>query len=86
MRRARSVVALALVAALATRDVARAKGGGAGDEVELGRRFFLEARSQLPLVDDPAVVEYVERIGSHLVATLGSQQFDYHFYVVSSRP
>jgi predicted Zn-dependent protease len=80
VRRARSVVALVLAAALATHDAARA--AGAGDETELGRRFFLEARSQLPLVDDPAVTEYVDRIGSRLVATLGSQQFDYHFYVV----
>jgi predicted Zn-dependent protease len=53
-----------------------------GGEAELGRRFFLAARSQLPLVQDPAVTEYVERVGQRLVGTLGAQQFDYHFYVV----
>jgi predicted Zn-dependent protease len=53
------------------------------DERRLGRRFFLEARSQLPLVEDPAVVSYVERLGQRLVAALGPQAFDYHFYVVA---
>jgi beta-barrel assembly-enhancing protease len=56
--------------------------GAAITERELGRRFFLEARSQLPLLDDPAATAYVERLGKRLVKTLGSQQFDYHFYVV----
>jgi len=55
---------------------------GAGDESELGRRFFLEARASLPLIDDPAITGYVERIGQRLVTTLGAQQFDYRFYVV----
>lgn len=71
---------LAAVLALAV-----AAGGAAArgtTERELGRRFFLEARSQLPLVEDPAVSEYVARLGRRLVATLGAQQFDYHFYVV----
>jgi predicted Zn-dependent protease len=52
------------------------------DERELGRRFFLEARSQLPLVQDAAVEEYVRRVGAKIVRTLGAQQFDYTFYVV----
>jgi predicted Zn-dependent protease len=57
---------------------------GTGAEEELGRRFFLSARSQLPLVDDPAVSEYVEGLGRKLVATLGSQPFEYRFFVVRS--
>src|SRR5262249_23365728 len=58
--------------------------GAAGGEAELGRRFLLEARSQLPLIEDPAVTEYVERVGRRLVGVLGPQQFDYRFYVVQS--
>ncbi len=54
-----------------------------GSERELGRRFFLEARSQLPLVDDPALTEYVNRLGQKLVASLGPQEFDYRFFVVA---
>jgi predicted Zn-dependent protease len=55
---------------------------GSIDERELGRRFLLEARGELPLVDDPAVTAYVERIGRKLIPALGPQGFDYHFYVV----
>jgi predicted Zn-dependent protease len=56
----------------------------AASERELGRRFLLEARSQLPLVEDPAVVEFVQRVSKRIVDTLGPQEFDYRFYVVQS--
>ncbi len=51
-------------------------------ERELGRRFLLEARSQLPLVEDPAVQGYVAEVGKKLVRELGPQSFDYRFLVV----
>jgi beta-barrel assembly-enhancing protease len=54
-----------------------------GGERELGRRFYLEARSQLPLVEDPALTEYVNRLGHKLVDSLGPQAFDYQFFVVA---
>jgi predicted Zn-dependent protease len=71
-------VVLALVLAFPRLGGTALKGG----EADLGRRFFLAARSQLPLNADPAVTEYVGRIGKRLVATLGAQQFDYNFYIV----
>jgi len=80
--RRRPIVAALLVVALAA---ARPVGAtGEGGERELGRRFFLAARSELPLVEDPVVSEYVDRIGKRLVVTLGGQQFDYQFFVVQS--
>jgi predicted Zn-dependent protease len=75
----RGAVAVALAAILAT-----SPAHAATQEQELGRRFFLEARSQLPLVEDPAVREYVERLGRTLVKTLGAQEFDYQFFAVAS--
>jgi predicted Zn-dependent protease len=72
----RPVAIVALVAALAGPAIA------AETETELGRRFLLSVRAQLPLIDDPAVVDYVDTLGRKLVATLGPQQFDYRFYVV----
>ncbi|HWP64639.1 MAG TPA: M48 family metalloprotease, partial [Candidatus Limnocylindria bacterium] len=51
-------------------------------ERELGRRFMLEARSQLPLEDDPAPNELLRTLGTQLVEKLGPQEFDYHFYVI----
>lgn len=77
--RARPGIALLLVAALVLQCVpARAE-----TERELGERFMLEARGGLPLVDDPAVTGYVQRLGNKLVETLGAQQFDYQFFVVA---
>lgn len=76
MRRA---IALGLAVLLALPAHLLADGG----ERELGRRFFLEARSQLPLVEDPALTEYVNRLGQKLVASLGPQEFDYQFFVVA---
>src|SRR2546429_197259 len=49
---------------------------------ELARRFRLAARAELPIVQDPVVAGYVERIGEKLVGVLGPQSFDYRFYVV----
>ena len=78
--RSTGVVAVVLACALAVPGRTLA----ALDERELGRRFMLEARAELPLVTDPVVSRYVERIGHKLVDALGPQQFDYHFYVVES--
>jgi len=76
----RLLAALLAIALVVPRPVRAAREGGG--EADLGRRFLLEVRSELPIVDDPAVAGYVDRIGHKLVATLGPQQFDYHFYVV----
>ena len=76
----RRVLAAVLALALALPSAARGAAGGA--EAELGRKFVLEARAQLPLVDDPAITEYVERVGHRLIKTVGPQPYDYHFYVV----
>jgi predicted Zn-dependent protease len=51
-------------------------------EQELGKRFALEARAQLPLIDDVEVQGYVTRIGQKIVAALGEQPFSYEFFVV----
>jgi len=51
------------------------------EEISLGRRFELQARSRLPLVSDVEVLSYVNRMGQRLVAALGAQPFEYRFYV-----
>ena len=62
--------------------VALAAPAAALDESELGRRFLLTARGELPIVQDPSVTTYVERVGEKLVRVLGPQSFDYRFFVV----
>ena len=81
MRRRRPVLAAVLVAALVARGAWA--DGSANTERDLGRRFFLEARSQLPLISDPTVTGYVDGLGKRLVASLGPQPFDYQFFVVA---
>ena len=52
------------------------------EERELGKKFALEARAKLPLIDDVEVNSYVERIGQKIVKALGDQPFKYEFFVV----
>ncbi len=75
------LLALLLTVVLAVPPQVAARGGG---ERELGRRFFLEARSQLPLADDPALTEWIQSAGRKLVETIGPQEFDYRFFVIES--
>src|SRR5262245_32125718 len=81
MRRPRPALALVLVGALIAQGAFAAR--SPSTERDLGRRFFLEARSQLPLITDPAVTTYINGLGKRLVEGLGPQQFDYQFFVVA---
>lgn len=71
-----------LLAGLAAALVLVGSTAQAASERELGRRFVLEARAALPLVDDPAVLGVVRRLGDRLIQSLGPQEFDYEFFVV----
>jgi len=59
------------------------------DDVKLGRQAAAEAEQQLPLLRDNEVADYVERVGSRLVAAIPSQfqhpEFRYYFRVVNAR-
>jgi len=52
------------------------------EEKELGRKLMLYVKKHLVLIEDPSLVNYVNRIGQHIVAQLPSPPFDFHFYVV----
>ena len=60
----------------------RALGVTGSEETDLGRRFALAARTQLPLVQHVDVDAYVARIGQRIVGALGDQPFTYQFAVV----
>lgn len=49
------------------------------DESELGRRFDFEARSKLPLLNEPDVARYLDRVGATLVGALADRAFEYRF-------
>ena len=75
-------IARAGVAAVAAVVLAVAPTSARASERELGERFMLEARAALPFIDDPSVTGLVRRNARRLVAQLGPQEFDYHFFVV----
>jgi predicted Zn-dependent protease len=53
------------------------------EERKLGERFALEAAAALPLVREPAIVDYVARVGQRIVDRLEAPQpFEYRFAVV----
>ncbi len=53
-----------------------------GEEEQMSREFMAMVRQQLQLVEDPVVVDYVNRVGQRILAALPPQPFAYHFYVV----
>ena len=55
---------------------------GLAEERDLGARFALEARVQLPLLRAPAVTGYLRDVGGRLTVRLEHQPFAYRFYVV----
>jgi len=54
------------------------------DERKLGDQFLKAALRELPLIQDPDVVGYVNDVGQKVVAHLEIHTFPYHFYVVNS--
>jgi Zn-dependent protease with chaperone function len=58
-------------------------------DIELGRKAALQAERQLPLLNDQAAQDYVERVGRRLVEAIPAEfqhpQFHYSFKVVDVR-
>jgi beta-barrel assembly-enhancing protease len=52
-------------------------------ELEMGQQYAAEINRQLPLVNDGAVVRYVNNLGRS-IARQGQRQLSYQFYVVNS--
>ena len=76
------VVLATTAAADSLRTAGRAYAIGLTEERELGARFAIEARRQLPLVREPALTAYLRRVGQRIIARLDSQQFAYRFFLV----
>src|SRR5688572_9738826 len=55
------------------------------DEIAMGRDAQKQVRSQVPVVNDQAVVTYVARIGRALVARAGGPKYPYSFSVANYR-
>lgn len=51
-------------------------------ESAIGEASVKQAKQQLPLLEDPRVTEYVNRVGQKIAAASGRDDFDYEFYVI----
>ena len=84
-----AIAALPLSVAAQTQLKYRSNKFSIQDDVKLGRQAAQEAEQQFPLLRDEATQDYVERVGSRLVAAIPSQfqhpEFQYYFKVVNAR-
>jgi len=53
-------------------------------EEELARKFLKAAKKQFEFIDDPSVVNYVNRVGNRIVSGIPSPRFSYRFYVIKN--
>ncbi len=52
------------------------------EEREMAKEFMAVVSAQFPLITDPIIVDYVNRLGERILAVFPPQPFDYHFYVL----
>jgi predicted Zn-dependent protease len=52
------------------------------EERELAKEFMAVVEAQYPMIDDPIIVDYVNRVGNRILAGIPPQPFTYHFYVI----
>jgi predicted Zn-dependent protease len=75
-------LALALVGVVCLAAPQGARAMPVAEEREIGAEIALEARRKLPLINDYEATSYVRKIGAAIVKTLGTQPFDYEFFLV----
>jgi beta-barrel assembly-enhancing protease len=51
-------------------------------EKQIGEEFLLELQQVMPIVEDPFLTSYLNRIGQRLVNQLGPQPFRYRFFII----
>jgi len=54
----------------------------AAEEEELSREFMNVVLKSVKFVEDPVIVNYVNKVGEKIVSVLPSQPFTYHFYII----
>jgi predicted Zn-dependent protease len=84
-RRQRRIGARMLAGAMALAFAAGACGVSEDQEVQLGRQNAEQVNAHLPLVRDPAAVDYVQQLGLTIARTTARADLDWRFFVVDSR-
>jgi len=52
------------------------------EEIELGKIFIRKVKSQLPIIEDQDILEYVRYVGNRLLENVPEKNFDFNFYVI----
>jgi predicted Zn-dependent protease len=55
------------------------------DEREYGQEMLAVIRHEFPLLDEPDINQYINKIGQEIVSVAGGQKFNYKFYVINNR-
>ncbi len=56
-----------------------------GEEREIGEKLLYKIRSELSLIDDPDISQYINRLGQQVLVHVGPHYFDYHFFVIPNK-
>ncbi|HEX7421558.1 MAG TPA: M48 family metallopeptidase [Thermoanaerobaculia bacterium] len=81
------VIALSLMSGVANAQTKIAPGWNLfspQDDIQIGQQSAVQAEQQLPMLNDPQVQSYVNRIGQRLAQNAGGPQFQYQFKVVNA--
>lgn len=53
-------------------------------EQELGEKVFQEIKKRWPIVQETSINDYLNKVGQHIIKSIGPQPFPYQFYVLNS--
>lgn len=55
-----------------------------GQEMQMGDYFVRQLRGSAPLINDPLLVQYINRLGMRLVGSADSVKTPFHFYLINN--
>ena len=56
-----------------------------GEEKETGEELLTMVRKEFRLIDEPDVLQYINKLGQSTLDVAGTQFFDYHFFVINNK-
>ena len=54
------------------------------EEQDLSKEFLKVIFSRFEMVDDPIILDYVNKVGQRILSVVPAQPFTYHFYVIKA--
>lgn len=54
------------------------------EEADIGRQYSQQINAQVPLIEDPEIKVYFERVGTRIAQNADPRKLEYHFFVVNS--